>query len=183
MWWGSAMKTLFAVLAAYVAVTMTMTGPSIRAEGAHADDTHIKLTGCLVKGEGDDGYLVTNLPSEPGAASAAGTRVIPSAVGTAGVYETIFYWLDDDNGLARHVGHRVEVEGRLKGDPKGGEIKLERKDNWTEVRVKSNGRSMKAEVPNAFLVPASPRDKERKMTALVRRVDVDHVKMLSAICE
>ena len=32
-------------------------------------------------------------------------------------------------------------------------------------------------------VPASLSDKDRKMTAIVRRVDVDHVRMLGARCE
>jgi hypothetical protein len=149
------------------------------------DDNHIKLTGCLVKGEsGNRGYLITSLPSEPASPSAAaGATIVPSAVGTTGAYSTIFYWLDDDHDLERHVGHRVEIEGRLKGDPKSGEIKLERKDNWTEVRVKSDGRSMKAMVPNASLFPASPGDKDRKVNAVVRRVDVDHVRMIAARCE
>ena len=148
------------------------------------DDGHVKLTGCLVKGErGDHGYLITNLPSEPSSTSSAGVNVVPGAVGTTGAHSTIFYWLDDDDDLERHVGHRVEIEGRVKGDLKPGEIKLERKDNWTEVTVKSDGRSMKATVPNASLFPASTQDKDRKVTALVRRVDVDHVRMVAARCE
>jgi hypothetical protein len=71
----------------------------------------------------------------------------------------------------------------VKGNPKGGEIKLERKDNWTEVTVKSDGRSMKATVPNASLFPPPTRDKDRKVTAVVRRVDVDHVHMIAARCD
>jgi hypothetical protein len=148
-----------------------------------ADEKDVKLTGCLIKGEGGRGYLIINLPSEPAAASSTTASVTPSAIGTSGDFSTVFYWLDGDGDLKHHVGHRVEIEGRFEGDLKPGEIKLERRDNWTEVRVKSNGRSMKADVPNAFLVPASPSDKDRKMNALVRRVDVDHVKMLSAVCE
>jgi hypothetical protein len=172
------------VLAGLLASTMMV--PAIHAGVANAprlDDNHIKLTGCLVKGEGDHGYLITSLPSEPASTSPVGTSVVPSAVGTTGEYSTIFYWLDDDHGLERHVGHRVEIEGRLKGDPKGGEIKLERKDNWTEVRVKSDGRSMKALVPNASLFAASTREKDRKVNAVVRRVDVDHVRVIAARCD
>jgi hypothetical protein len=180
----STLKTPLVVLASLLVSTMTVL--SLRAERTPAsspDDNNIKLTGCLVKGEGDHGYLVTNLPSEPASTSPAGVSVVPSAVGTTGNYSTIFYWLDDNGGLERHVGHRVEIEGRLKGDPKSGEIELERKDNWTEVKVKSDGRSMKAMVPNASIYPASPRDKDRKVTAVVRRVDVDHVRMIAARCE
>jgi hypothetical protein len=180
------MKTPLVVLAAFLASAITI--PSIRAETAptpRPDDKTIKLTGCLVKGErGDHGYLITNLPSEPASTSSAGASVVPGSVGTTGAYSTIFYWLDDDDDLERHVGHRVEIEGRVKGDLKPGEIKLERKDNWTEVTVKSDGRSMKATVPNASLFPASPRDdSDRKINALVRKVDVDHVRMVAARCE
>ena len=179
------MKTLLVVLAGFLASTITF--PSLGAETAPAarrDDKTIKLTGCLVKGErGDHGYLITNLPSEPASTSSATASVVPGAVGTTGAYSTIFYWLDDDDDLERHVGHRVEIEGRMKGDLKPGEIKLERKDNWTEVTVKSDGRSMKATVPNASLFPASTRDKDRKVAADVQRVDVDHVRMIAARCE
>jgi hypothetical protein len=161
--------------------------PVVQGEPASAfrlDDRNVKLTGCLVKGErGDHGYLITNLPSEPSSTSPAGVSVVPGAAGTTGAYSTIFYWLDDDDDLERHVGHYVEIDGRVKGDLKPGEIKLERKDNWTEVTVKSDGRSMKATVPNASLFPASTQDKDRKVTALVRRVDVDHVRMVDARCK
>ena len=148
---------------------------------AAAGDKDVKLTGCLIKGDG--GYLITNLPSEPAATSSADTSAVTTAIGTAGGYTPVFYWLDDDGDLKNHVGHRVEIEGHVKGDLKEGEIKLERKNNWTELQVKSDGRSMKAEVPNAYIVPTSPNDKDRKMTAIVRRVDVNHVRMLAARCE
>jgi hypothetical protein len=74
------------------------------------------------------------------------------------------------------------VEGDLKDNVKDGEIKTERKDNWTEVTVKADGRTMKANVPNTSMFPVSERDKERKSDILVRRVDVEHVRMLGAAC-
>jgi hypothetical protein len=42
---------------------------------------------------------------------------------------------------------------------------------------------MKAKVPNAYIFPDPTRDKDRKFSAIVRKVDVDHVKMLAASCE
>jgi len=65
---------------------------------------------------------------------------------------------------------------------RNGEIKTERKDNWTEVTVKADGRTMKANVPNTSMFPVSARDKERKSDILVRRVDVEHVRMIGASC-
>lgn len=164
------------VAAAMASVTLTDT--SVQARG----DDKIKLNGCLVKAEGDEGYLITNLPSEP-ASSTADRNVATSAIGTGGTFSPVFYWLRNDDDLKAHVGHRVEIEGELKGDIKEGEIKLERKDNWTELEVKSSGDEMKAKVPTPYIFPDATRDKDRKISALVRKVDVHHVKMLSANCQ
>lgn len=146
-----------------------------------ADD--VMLKGCLVRGEGDAGYLLTNTSNAPGWQRSEDTRVQPGQVGTSGGYESVFYWLDGDNDLAKHVGHQVEVKGELKGDLKDGEITLDRKDRWTEMKVKSDGRSMKANVPNASMFPGPGDDKDRKVHVLVRKVDVEKVSMLAASCD
>ena len=147
-----------------------------------AADRRVKLSGCLIRGEGDDaGYLLANPPTEPSLDS-PGKQVKPSVLGTSGDFATIFYWLDGHGDLKDHIGHRVEVEGDLRDDVKDGEITTERKDNWTEVTVKADGRAMKAQVPNTSILPASSRDKGRKSDILVRRVDVERVRMVAAIC-
>ena len=138
-----------------------------------------KLTGCLVRGDGDGaGYLLVNVAAEPTVASSS--QVLPTAIGTSGTYANVFYWLDNDGDLRAHVGHQVEIEGETEGDVKDGEMKIDRKDQWTEIEIHSDGRTMKAQVPNASIV-ASP-NPDRKMEVLVRRVDVDKVRMLSATC-
>jgi hypothetical protein len=152
----------------------------VTAATAAADD--VKLSGCLIRGEGDGGYLLTNSPTEPQLATSSDKRVTPSGVGTSGDFATIFYWLDRHDDLRQHVGHRIEIEGETKGDVKEGEIKVVRKDKWTELTVKADGREMKAQVPNMSVVPASKDDKERKGDILVRRVDVERVRMLGASC-
>ena len=172
-------RTLMIGLLAAATVSVAEMNTSVQAAGG---DEKIKLNGCLVKAEGDDGYLITNLPGEP-ASSTADRNVATSAIGTSGAFSTVFYWLRNDDDLKEHVGHRVEIEGELKGDIKEGEIKLDRKDNWTELEVKSGGDEMKAKVPNAYIFPDPTRDKDRKISTLVRKVDVDQVKMLSANCE
>lgn len=172
-------RTLMVGLIAAATVTVAGINTSVQASGP---DEKIKLNGCLVKAEGDDDYLITNLPSEPGS-STADRNPTTSAIGTSGAYSTVFYWLRNDDDLKKHVGHRVEIEGDLKGDIKEGEIKLDRKDNWTELEVKSDGDSMKAKVPNTYIFPDPTRDKDRKISTMVRRVDVEHVKMLSASCQ
>jgi len=174
-------KHRMVMLGLIAAATVTVAGinTSVQAVGG---DEKIKLNGCLVKADGDDDYLITNLPSEPGS-STADRNPTTSAIGTSGSYSTVFYWLRNDDDLKKHVGHRVEIEGDLKGDIKEGEIKLDRKDNWTELEVKSDGDSLKAKVPNAYIFPDPTRDKDRKISTMVRRVDVEHVKMLSASCQ
>jgi hypothetical protein len=154
----------------------------IAAGPAHAADKRVKLSGCLIRGEGDDaGYLLVNPPSEP-SLNAPDRQVAPSTLGTSGDYATIFYWLEKHGDLQSHVGHRVEVEGDLKGDVQDGEITTDRKDNWTDVTVKADGKTLKARVPNTSMFPASSRDKERKSDILVRKVDVERVRMIAALC-
>jgi hypothetical protein len=161
---------------------IVMTSPWEEAAAAMADKD-LKLSGCLVRGEGDgDPFLLTNKPMNPALVSGS-ANVAPTGVGTAAEFRNVFYWLDGDGSLKDHVGHFVEIEGQLKGDVKEGEIKLDRKDNWTELTVKADGRSMKARVPNLSVVPAGKNGGDAKGPVAVRRVDVDHIRMLSASCE
>jgi hypothetical protein len=168
------------VCAIALAISVASGADRIGAEGRQ-NDKDIKLSGCLVRGE-DGGYLLTNSPGEPAWQRSADPTVAPGAVGTTGNFATIFYWLKDHDDLKEHVGHRVEVEGDLDGDIEEGAIKIERKDKWTEIRVKSEGRDLRARVPHSSIVSLPSRDK-REVKALVRKVDVDHVRMLAATCQ
>ena len=172
-------RTLMLGCLAVAMAAVAATNTSVQALGG---DEKIKLSGCLVKADNDNGYLISNLPSEP-APSTADRNPATTAIGTAGAFSPVFYWLRNDDDLKDHVGHRVEIEGELKGDIKEGEIKIERKDNWSEIEVKSGGDELKARVPNAYIFPDPARDKDRKISALVRKVDVDRVKMISATCQ
>jgi hypothetical protein len=155
----------------------------VAARSVAADDK-VKLSGCLVRGEGDgEPYLLMNAPSVPALSNSAPSTVAPGAIGTSGEYANVFYWLSGDSQLKDHVGHQVEIEGDLKGDVKEGEIKMDRKDNWTELEVKADGREMKARVPNTSLVAASGKSGDVKAPVKVRRVDVEHIKMLTAACQ
>ncbi len=76
----------------------------------------------------------------------------------------------------------MEIVGDVEGDLDDGEIEMDRKDNWTELTVKSDGRRMKANVPNSSIVPAPGDGGDRKVRVLVRKVDVEQVRMLSPVC-
>ena len=62
------------------------------ASSTYAADKKVKLSGCLIRGEGDNpGYLLANPPTEPWLGSSS-TQVTPTVLGTSGDYATIFYW-------------------------------------------------------------------------------------------
>ena len=170
--------------AGLIACTLSLSAPFITGAAVLGAEHEVTLKGCLVKGEGDgSGYLLTNNPAEPEWLRSADARIEPGVVGTTGGFDTLFYWLDGDKDLKTNIGHRVEIRGDVKGDVKEGEIKLDRKDNWTEMTIKSDGRTMKANVPDVMLYPVSRKDKDTKVRVLVRKVDVEHVTMLAASCD
>jgi hypothetical protein len=144
-----------------------------------ATDT-VKLSGCLVRGEDGDGFLLINVPAEPVAGTTTDTAIAPTAVGTSGRYANMFYWLDDDGDLEQHTGHQVEIEGDFDGDAKDGELTIDRKDDWTELEIESDGDEMRARVPNSSVVAAPNSD--RKIRVMVRKVDVENIRMLDATC-
>lgn len=168
-----------AVWAIAVAVCLA-SSVALAAAGAQLDDKNIKLSGCLVRGE-NGGYLLTNVPGEPVWQRTSEGVVLPDAVGTTGAFATVFFWLNDDDDLKPHVGHLVEVEGDLKERIEDGAIRIERKDNWTEITIKSNGRDLRARLPRASILSEPSRD-ERALDVLVRQVDVERVRMLRADC-
>ncbi len=177
------MHTTIRTMAGLLACTLSLGAPFVSGAAVLGGADEVTLRGCLVKGEGDGaGYLLTNTPAEPDWQRSDAARIAPGTAGTTGGFESIFYWLDGDDGLKTNIGHQVEVTGDLKGDLKDGQITLDRKDRWTELTVKSDGRTMKANVPNASVFAAPGDDKDRKARVLVRKVDVDKVKMLAATC-
>jgi uncharacterized protein YdeI (BOF family) len=154
---------------------------AVELNAAAAQDKEITLTGCLVRAEDADGYLLTNVAGEP-AWQRADASVAPGPVGTSGSVATIFYWLEDDDALEDHVGHRIQVKGDLDGELADGKIEVDRKDQWVEVKIEADGDEMKARVPHsAFsIVPGRRGDDARDV--LVRKVNVDDVKMIAASC-
>ena len=172
-------RSISLVLAWTVVVAAGLFGTNSHPAAAGADN--VKLSGCLVRGEGDNGYLLINVPAEPAASSSTSAPITPTAVGTSGTFANVFYWLDDDGDLKSHIGHQVDIEGELKGDVKNGELKIDRKDEWTEIEIKSDGREMKARVPNTSVVAG--KDPDKKLDVQVRKVDVAKVSMRGATCK
>jgi len=156
------------------------------ANSAAADDD-IRMSGCLVRGQDGKGYLMTNVPGEAAWQRPGDAIVIPGPVGTSGTVTSILYWLEKKEGLDDHVGHFIEIEGKLQGDLQDGEIKVTPKGEWTEIEVEAGGKSLKAQVPRSVLVipdkgERKPDQGDRKLDVLVRRVEPQRVRMLAAVC-
>ena len=126
---------------------------AIAAPGAAAADD-IKLSGCLVRGQDGDGYLLTNVPGDAAWQRPGDAIVAPGPVGTSGTVASVLYWLEKKDGLADHVVHYVEIE--------------------------ADGKSMKAQVPRSVLI--IPDKGDSKLDVLVRRVEPQRIKMLAAVC-
>jgi uncharacterized protein YdeI (BOF family) len=165
-----------AAVAAALAITQV-------AQATAQDDKDVQLTGCVVRDEGGDGFLLTNMPSGVAVARADATAVSPGPVGTSGTSATVFFWLDDDDELEEHVGHKVTVRGELEGDVKDGEIQIERKESWTEMTIDSNGRDLKVRVPQTLFIMPAAGTRDEKLNVLVRKVDAKEVRMIAASCE
>src|SRR5262245_23877474 len=166
-------KPTFAfVLAAFAALSIA------RLTATDSGGENFRLSGCLVRGE-TGGDRLTHGANQP-SWQRADHSVTPGAVGTTGSVATIFYWLRDDDDLKPHVGHRVEVTGQLKGEGAEGQIKIDRKDKWTEVEIKADGDTMKARLHHMSVVPVG--DGDRQVPVVVRKVDVDKVSMVAANC-
>jgi hypothetical protein len=157
--------------------TLFLSGLAV-VSAAAADD--IRLTGCLVQAHDGDGYLVTNVPGEAAWQRPADATVVPGPVGTSGTVSSILYWLEKRDGLEKHVGHLVEIEGKLEGDLQEGQLKVTPKAQWTEVEVEAGGKSMKAQVPRSVLI--IPEKGDDQLDVLVRRVEPQRVRMLAAVC-
>jgi hypothetical protein len=102
----------------------------------------------------------------------------PTPVGTSGLSEQVFYWLEDDDDLSKHVGQWVEVKGDLK-DLEIGKVEIDRDGDFTEIEVKLDGKNDKARVPTSWL-RGTGADNDREFKIVARRIDVDDVRALGA---
>jgi hypothetical protein len=159
-----------------------------------SDDRTILIRGCVVPADkehpnvnrsllvwSDDNVMLTSVVTEMSASPGAPNGQPNAAVGTSGSKETIFYWLDDDvDDVAKHVGKAVEITGRMEREFKKGEMEIEHRDGFTEVKFEAHGKDVKARVPAGFLGEDARKDAEYAVT--LRDVDVRNVRVLSESC-
>jgi hypothetical protein len=165
----------FAMVTAFVAIV------GAQQPAVTVDDDDITIRGCVRQVD-----LQASTPSLlvwsrgdlmlMGAAAASGDA--PNPIGTAGFAGRVFYWLDDDEDLAKHVGQHIEISGDLKEIEKG-EIEIKRDGAFTKIEIELDDEKETARVPTSWLgVPAG--DNEREFDIVARRVDVDDVRVLGA---
>ncbi len=92
--------------------------------------------------------------------------------------DRIFYWLDDDDDLGKYRGQKVEIQGELE-DIEKGKVEIDRKDDYTKVKLHLDGKTEEAKVPSSWLNEwANPKD--QKFEIVARRIDVKKVNVLGA---
>jgi hypothetical protein len=95
---------------------------------------------------------------------------------SAPLSERVFYWLNNDKNIEKHIGQRVEVKGKL-GNFKNGEVEMKREGQFTDVKLKVGDKTEKARVPTVWLGANAG---EGTFTFPSRKIDVDDVKVLGA---
>lgn len=90
------------------------------------------------------------------------------------VFVPVFYWIEDEDEVARFIGQRVEVVGALTDDLDKGKIDIDHQGDFTDIEFKVNGDKVQVRVLRAWLGPAAV-DEDAEFDIAVRTVDVERV--------
>lgn len=171
-----------AVVAGFLAISAVVAAQQPPAGMQDTGKKDVTITGCVVKGDG--GYLLTNVAETPSFPEApAPTTGVAPVMPSAG---SVVYWMSDEDKLKGHEGHRVQVSGELKGDVDKAEVEIQRKDGGIQVEAKADGKKVTALLPEssaAVGTAGAVGDKKTEINYLVRKFDVDSVKMIAATCQ
>jgi hypothetical protein len=138
-------------------------------------DDDFVITGCLTDSKAPTVVAPSTLVWTRSDIMLAAVEARADAVPLTG---RVFYWLDDDEDLAKYRGRRVEIRGELEDFEKG-KVELEREKDYTKVKLSLDGKKEEAKVPTAWLNPdASKHDVEFQIVA--RRIDVKKIKVLGS---
>ena len=169
-------------LGLHAAVAASQTATALARPSEHKKD--VTITGCVVKGDG--GYVLTNVAeATTEAALAGGLPDTPQPPGTV-MPGRVLYWVDNDD-LEKHAGQKVEVRGELEREITTGKVSAEREGGLVELEFKVDGeKKVTVRVPNvpaAVGTSGAVGDKERDFPYIVRKIDVDKVKMIMSTCQ
>lgn len=165
-------------------VLMAMALAPVRAQqpAVTVDGDDITIRGCIRQASTQPQAAPTMLVWSRSDIMLAGVTAVgpdaPNPVGTAGLAGRVFYWLDDEEDLAKYVGQQVEVQGELEDFEKG-QIEIERDGEFVDIELDLDGKEEKARVPISWLGEGGlPKDREIDIVA--RRIDVEKVRVLGA---
>ena len=169
-----------------VAIAAAIATPALAQQRTTGDkDDEVTITGCVVRSDhkmsGPRSLLVWSKGDVYLDAAGTDIRLSERAAATSGKAGPIFYWIDDEDDVAKHVGRRVEIVGELDDDIEKGEIEIDHKDHFTEIEFEWDGKDVKARVPTAWLGPET-KAKDSEFDIRIRRVDVEKVTVLSPSC-
>ena len=154
---------------------IAVAGARPRAAAGVAPDDDFRITGCLTDSQAPTVIAPSMLVWTRSDIMLAAAEARPDAVPMTG---RVFYWLDDDEDLAKYRGRRVEIKGELEDFEKG-KVELDRHKDYTKVKLSLKGHSEEAKVPTAWLNPDAGRHDE-EFQIVARRIDVKHVKVLGS---
>jgi hypothetical protein len=170
------------------ALTAMLAMPLAAQQQAAGDrDDQVVITGCVMGPQGNSSAAPRTLlvwskgdvffdvaaadikPSERGG----------SPVGTTGSTAPVFYWIDDEDDFAKHVGMRVEIVGELSNSLEEAEFEVNHERDFTEIEIDFEGREVTARVPSNWLGVATPA-RDNEFDIAIRRVDVEKVTVLES---
>jgi hypothetical protein len=168
--------------AAVVLASLTVTSIGAQQPAVTVDDDDITIRGCIRQVSTSSAVAPPMLVWSRGDLMMAGVTAAgsdaPNPVGTSGVAGRVFYWLEDDEDLSKHVGQLVEIKGELEDFEKG-EIEIERRGEFTEIELDLGGKEEKARIPTSWL-GGTASNKDQEFDIVARRIDVDEVRVLGA---
>jgi hypothetical protein len=161
------------LMGASVLVTMAFAPQQQPSVTVHHDD--ITIRGCVGRATGG------TLSNEPTLVWSRGDIMLMNALfnsdgNSSRLADRVFYWIDNDKDLAKHVGQMVEIKGDL-GDFKKGEVKFDRDGDYTTIKMKLGGKEEKVRMPTVWLNAPKGED---DVDIVTRKIDIDKVKALGA---
>ena len=169
-----------ALLAVAAALPASAQQPAV-----HIDGDNITITGCLARVTADPALAPSTIVWSRGdimlAAAAAVGAPVPAPVGTAGVQERIFYWLDDEDDLTKYVGQRVVITGDVEDFEKG-KVEVERDGDMVEIELTLRDDQEEIRLPVSWFGGNVPRD-EKEFDIITRRIDVDDVRVVGSCAQ
>ena len=170
-------STLFTGLAPFLMVASVLATMAFAPQQQPSITVHhdnITIRGCVGRAAG-------TLSGEPTLVWSRGDIMLMNALfnsdgNSSRLADRVFYWIDNDKDLAKHVGQMVEIKGDL-GDFKKGEVKFDRDGNFTTIKMKLGGKEEKVRMPTVWLNAPKGED---DVDIVTRKIDIDKVNVLGA---